>query len=98
MRLHLHTINDELARRGHTARLEKGDGYFYFHSGEAAGWLDRTVQVRTINSLTLKQWMEEFRRLKDLNELIGRTLEPGRKPGAAPGAPKSPQVRKRKGA
>ena len=32
-------------RRGHTARLEKGRGYFYFHLGEAAAWLDRTVKV-----------------------------------------------------
>ncbi len=49
MRLTLKTINDELAKRGHTARLEKSDGYFYFHFGEAADWLDRTVRVRTIS-------------------------------------------------
>jgi hypothetical protein len=77
MRLHLKVINDELARRGHRALLAKGDGYFYFTSGEAADWLDRTVKVRTINSLTLKQWVEEFRRLKELNEQILRTVKPG---------------------
>jgi len=53
--LTLKAINDELARRGHSARLEKASGYFYFLGGEAADWLDRTVGVRTINSLTLKQ-------------------------------------------
>ena len=42
-------------------------------AGEAADWLDRTVKVRTINSLTLKQWIKEFRRLKELNERILRT-------------------------
>jgi hypothetical protein len=77
MRLHLRIINDELAKRGHTARLVKGDGHFYFHLGEAADWLDCTVGVRTINSLTLKEWMEEFRRLKHLNEQIMRTVRPG---------------------
>jgi len=85
MRLHLQVINDELARLGHTARLEKGDGYFYFHLGEAADWLDRSVRVRTINSLTLKQWVEEFRRLKALNEQILGTVKQGApRPAGAP--------------
>ena len=85
MRLHLKVINDEMARLGHTARLEKGAGYFYFHLGEAADWLDRTVRVRKINSLTLKEWMEEFQRLKELNAQIMGTLRPGSlaKPGSA---------------
>ncbi len=79
MRLNLKVINDELAKRGYSARLEKGDGYFYFHSGEAADWLDRTVGVRTINSLTLKQWMEEFVRLKELNAQIMKTVTKGQR-------------------
>jgi hypothetical protein len=77
MRLHLKIINDELARRSYAARLEKGNGYFYFQFGEAAAWLDRTVRVRKINSLTLKQWIEEFHRLKALNEQILKTVKPG---------------------
>ena len=79
--LTLKTINEELVRRGHGARLEKASGYFYFRGGEAADWLDRTVGVRTVNSLTLKQWIEEFRRLKTLNEQILRTGKAGRKTG-----------------
>jgi hypothetical protein len=82
MRLHLKVINDELARLGYTARLEKGAGSFHFHLGEAAGWLDRTVRVRKINSRTLKQWIEAFRRLKALNEQILRTVKPGGTPEA----------------
>ena len=78
MRLHLRIINDEMARLGHTARLKKGAGYFYFDSGEASDWLDRTVGVRKINDLTLKQWVEEFRRLKQLNEQMMRTIRPRR--------------------
>jgi hypothetical protein len=75
MRLSLKVINNELAKRGHTARLEKGQGYFYFHFGEAADWLDRTVKVRTINSLTLKEWMTEFKRLQSLNAQIMSTIK-----------------------
>ena len=77
MRLNLNVINRELARRGHSARLEKGTGYFYFHSGEAPDWLDTGVKVRTINMLTLKEWMEEFQRLRDLNAQILGTIGPG---------------------
>jgi hypothetical protein len=76
MTLHLKIVNDELARLGHTALLAKGRGYFYFRSGDAGGWLDNAVKVRKINSLTLKQWIAEFRRLKDLNERILRTAKP----------------------
>ena len=85
MRLHLKAINEELARLGHTARLEKGAGCFYFHLGEAAGWVDGTVRVRKLNSRTLKQWIEEFRRLKALNEQIMGTVKQGApRPTGAP--------------
>ena len=84
MRLDLKIINTELARRGHGARLEKGSGYFYFHSGEAADWLDSVVKVRKLNTLTLKQWMEEFARLKELNAQIMSSVKPGGKPAKKP--------------
>jgi hypothetical protein len=73
MRLTLKSINDELAQRGLISRLAKGSGYFYFHLGEAAGWLDRTVPVPTLDSLTPKQWVDEYQRLKKLNQEIMRT-------------------------
>jgi hypothetical protein len=83
--LSLKIVNEELARRGHTARLAKGTGYFYFERGEAADWLDNSVKVRTINTLTMKEWMEEFRRLKELNEQIFRTAKRGS--GSTPPSP-----------
>lgn len=76
--LHLKVINDELARQGRKERLAKASNYFYFTGGEAEDWLDKTIGVRTINTLTLKEWMAEFRRLKELNEQILRTVK--RKP------------------
>ena len=79
MQLNLKKVNDELEQRGHSAKLAKASGYFYFEGGEASDWLDKTVGVRTINSLTLKQWMEEFERLKKLNAQIIGTLKRGEK-------------------
>jgi hypothetical protein len=55
MCLTLKAVNAELAHRGHTAVLAKGDEYFYFESGEAAVWPDRTVQAPTLSSLSLEQ-------------------------------------------
>lgn len=71
-RVTLNAINSELIRLGYTARLAKASGYFYFHFGEAANWLDRTVNVPKVSSLTVPQWVEEYRRLKSLNEQIMR--------------------------
>ena len=72
-RVTLKAVNDELARRGHHARLEKASGYFYFWTEDAADWLDRTVRVDKITSFTLDQWVGEFLRLKKLNaELVGK--------------------------
>jgi hypothetical protein len=68
MPLTLKTINAELFKRG--VHLERGEGYFYFMGGEAANWLDRTVRVPKVSSLTLAQWIGEFERLRQLNAEI----------------------------
>ena len=57
-------VNDELARRGHHARLERASGYFYFWSEDAADWIDRTVRVEKISAFTPDQWLAEYLRLK----------------------------------
>jgi hypothetical protein len=74
-RLSTKLVNAELARLGHRVLLEKGSGYFYFRTGEAADWLDRTVRVRKISEKTLKEWIAEFQRLKELNEQILGTVK-----------------------
>ena len=93
MRLTVKAINDELAKRGHSVRLEKGDGYFYFSGGDAADWLDRTVNVPNVSSLTLDRWMNEFERLEKLNKEILRA--PERKEPKAEGPSAKPARRKR---
>jgi hypothetical protein len=75
VRLTVKTVNDELARLGYSERLAKADNYFLFTGGAADEWLDRTVGVRTISSMTLKEWIEEFKRLKALNEQIMGTVK-----------------------
>jgi hypothetical protein len=77
MRVTLKTVNDELRRLGHDVHVEKGDGYFYFWKGEANNWQDRTVNVPKVSSLTLEQWIDEFNRLKNVNEemLAGKVLK-----------------------
>jgi hypothetical protein len=52
--------------------LVNGDGYFYFRGGEAANWLDKTVRVPTLSSLTLDQWLKAFQDLKKKNAEILR--------------------------
>ncbi len=74
-RVTLKGINDELARIGATARLAKASGYFYFQLGEAVNWLDRTVNVPTLNALTLEQWIDEYRRLKKVNGEIMKSTK-----------------------
>jgi hypothetical protein len=68
--LTLKEINSELAKRGHNTLLQKGSGYFYFRGGEAGGWLDKTVRVPKVSSLTLEQWVGKFERLRKLNAQI----------------------------
>jgi hypothetical protein len=82
MRITLKAVNDRLTELGHNARLEKGDGYFYFSGSEAADWLDRTVKLPILSSLTLDEWLREFERLKKLNE--GMLRAPAKKKHAKP--------------
>ena len=75
MRITLKAVNAELARRGIDAMLVAGDGYFYFRGGEAADWLDKTVSVPTLSSLTLNDWVKAFQELKKRNAEIRRSAK-----------------------
>jgi hypothetical protein len=61
--LTLKAINRELTPVRAQYAAGEGCRYFSFNGGEATDWLDRTVGARTVNGLTLKQWMQEFVRL-----------------------------------
>ena len=70
MPLNLKAVNSELAKKGCKATLAKGEGYFYFQGGDATDWLDRTVRVGTLQSLTLEQWIGHYRELKAKNDAL----------------------------
>jgi len=77
MRLTLKSINDELARRGHTARLAKAAVYFFFEGDEVDQWLYRTVQVPTVSTLSMAGWMREFEKLRSVNaQILGKGSNP----------------------
>ena len=83
MPLTLKKINAELANREYNVRLERGGpGYFYFLTGEAAGWLDRTVRVTKVSSLTLEQWIGEFERLRKVNAEIMKSAKQQKRSGS----------------
>lgn len=78
-RVTIKAVNDEFARLGHQARLEKASGYFYFWTGEATGWIDATVPVDKISALTLEQWIAEYKRLKTVNAQMMRSPKAAKK-------------------
>jgi len=76
MRLTLKAINDELAKRGHTARL---GGRWLFLFPLRRSWLDTTVRVPKINRFTLAERIAEFQRLKKWNAELFRSTKAARK-------------------
>jgi hypothetical protein len=90
VRLSLKTINAELAKRSSKALLVKGDGYFYFVGVEADDWLDRTIRVPTLQSLSLEQWIDEFQKLSEQNRKLMQSVP---KPSAESAEP-APKARK----
>lgn len=61
----LATINKAIAALGGKEILVKGSDYFYFTEGEAFKWERSSVYVFKLNDLTLEQWLEEYKSLKD---------------------------------
>lgn len=55
------TINKEISKLGGFARLVKGEGYWYFMEGEAEYFYSQSVYVMYLNSLTVEQWIEEWK-------------------------------------
>src|SRR5215470_9436224 len=97
MRVTLKTVNAELARIAPSVELAKGAGYFFFRGGEADEWIDRSVRVATIGSLTMEEWIGEFERLKALNQDIakGAKQSPSKAaPAAKPAKPVNKPVQR----
>lgn len=82
MRLTINNVNAALKAAGIDAELIKGDGYYWFHGLEAAGFYSSSVAVFKLTDLpSVEAWVDEYRRLKaDDDQRMGRT------PAAAPAA------------
>lgn len=63
--LTLNKVNKALAAIGAKELLVKGQGYFYFVEGETATWKSTMVCVSSLQQLTLEQWLDEHKALKD---------------------------------
>lgn len=55
-----------------TTKFARGDGYFYVWLGDGTGWLDRTIQVPTVSSLTIERCIDEVRKLRETNRQLMR--------------------------
>lgn len=58
-RITIASVNRELARLGHSERLARGSGYFYFYGGRAETWYSASVATNRLGALSLAQWIAE---------------------------------------
>ena len=65
----LKQVNKALEALGTNDRLYKGNGYYYFSGGEADGWPSVSVMVYRLNQLSLNSWIQEYKRLQELNSI-----------------------------
>ena len=65
------TVNAMLKKNGIEERLARGDGYFYFQSGESHKWRTTMVMVNSADCLTLDQWVEGYRDMSSTNNGVG---------------------------
>jgi hypothetical protein len=63
--LTLKRVNKAIKELGGEEVLVKGDGYYYFWEGTAPDWKSSSVMVCRLNQLTLEQWIEEYKSLKN---------------------------------
>lgn len=63
--LTLKQVNDALIACDIKATLYKGRGYFYFDGSDVEKAKSTTVCVYTLNQLTLDQWLDKARELKE---------------------------------
>lgn len=59
-KLTLARVNKEIAAKGGSEFLVKGNGYFYFCEGNASKWKDTMVMVTRLNELTVEEWVKEW--------------------------------------
>lgn len=61
------SVNRALRARGHSEKLTRGKGYYYFAGGDAMRWPTSSVMVDDVALLSVDDWMTE----RDLLALAG---------------------------
>lgn len=56
-------VNANLKAIGEVPRLRRGSGYYYF-DGPALGWPSSSVYVFRADSMSVSEWMDQYRALK----------------------------------
>lgn len=74
-RLTLKAVNKALAAAGIKDELVKGKDYFYFWGEKAQTWYGSSVMTCQLNSLTIEQWIAEYRHLEQCAGIYGRPPE-----------------------
>jgi hypothetical protein len=65
-RLTLRIVNQKLKELGYNEILCRGNGYFFFAEGDSSIWpMSGVYGVNNINDLSLEQWIEEHKNLKN---------------------------------
>jgi hypothetical protein len=63
-RINTKMVNAAIEKLGGKERLVHGKGYFYFTGGDSELWPRSSVMIYRLNSMTLEQWVEEYKQLK----------------------------------
>ena len=53
-------INAAVKKKGWKERLTRGEGYFYWYGGDAAGFYESGVYVFNLNDLTITEWLQDL--------------------------------------
>ena len=67
-------VNAAIKALGGKEELVRGNGYLYFSSDEASGWYTSSVPVCYMRHLSLEQWIEEWKSLKEANANNQKTV------------------------
>jgi len=55
------SVNEAVAAAGFPERLARGDGYFYWHGGDASQFQSSGVYVSHVSDLSIEQWIDDLK-------------------------------------
>lgn len=53
-------VNKAIKALGRSEKLTRGNGYYYFRDGTAAGWYSSSEYVYRASDLSVAEWMELY--------------------------------------